>query len=125
MRGASRNGAPGPGSVSGLPVAAADCTSLFSRIFTQSPADQLPPPLCQVTVADISANSFQRLADHPEIEKKHVDLTVADKISSLIESFDLVIGAVPGSMGFQTLKTIISSKKNVVDISFFPEDPQA
>jgi saccharopine dehydrogenase-like NADP-dependent oxidoreductase len=30
---------------------------------------------------------------------------------------------VPGFMGFQTLKAVIEAKKNVVDISFFPEDP--
>lgn len=36
--------------------------------------------------------------------------------------FDLVIGAVPGFMGFKTLKTVIEAGKNIVDISFMPED---
>ena len=36
--------------------------------------------------------------------------------------YDLIISAVPGFMGFETLKTIIETKKNVVDISFFPEN---
>jgi lysine 6-dehydrogenase len=34
-----------------------------------------------------------------------------------------VIGAVPGFLGFQTLKTVIECGKNIVDISFFAEDP--
>ena len=36
---------------------------------------------------------------------------------------DLVIGAVPGFMGFATLQAILEAGKNVVDISFFGEDP--
>ena len=35
---------------------------------------------------------------------------------------DLVVSAVPGFMGFECLKNLIDLKKNVVDISFFPED---
>jgi saccharopine dehydrogenase-like NADP-dependent oxidoreductase len=33
------------------------------------------------------------------------------------------VGAVPGFMGYQTLKTVIETGKNVVDISFFNEEP--
>jgi len=40
-----------------------------------------------------------------------------------IEGFDLVIGAVPGFMGFNTVKHVIQAGKNMVDISFFPQDP--
>ena len=36
--------------------------------------------------------------------------------------FDGVICAVIGVLGFQTLKTIIETGKDVVDISFFPEN---
>jgi saccharopine dehydrogenase-like NADP-dependent oxidoreductase len=41
----------------------------------------------------------------------------------LISDYDLVIGAVPGFMGYKTLETVIKAGKNIVDISFFPEDP--
>ncbi len=34
-----------------------------------------------------------------------------------------MLSAVPGFMGFQTLKTIITAGKNVVDIAFFSENP--
>lgn len=41
----------------------------------------------------------------------------------LLEPFDIAVGcAVPGFMGYETLKTIIECGKNCVDISFFPED---
>jgi saccharopine dehydrogenase-like NADP-dependent oxidoreductase len=39
-----------------------------------------------------------------------------------LRPFDLVVTAVPGFMGFDTLKTVIDCGKDVVDISFFSED---
>ena len=47
------------------------------------------------------------------------DLSAYD---NFLKSFDLVVTAVPGFMGFDTLKAVIECGKNVVDISFFPED---
>jgi len=51
------------------------------------------------------------------------DLRGAGRIHSSIRDCDLVISAVPGFMGFKTLKEIIECGKNVVDIAFFREDP--
>ena len=51
------------------------------------------------------------------------DLSDLGQLASLIKSFDLVVGAVPGFMGLQTARTVIEAGKNMVDISFFPEDP--
>ena len=53
----------------------------------------------------------------------HADLSNSSTIERLIKDYDLVVGAVPGFMGYQTLETIIKAGKNCVDISFFPEDP--
>ncbi len=51
-------------------------------------------------------------------------LNVSDHaaLQKTLQPFDLVICAVPGFLGFETLKQIIEAGKNVVDISFFPED---
>jgi len=51
------------------------------------------------------------------------DLSSDTEIKKIIKDYDLVIGALPGFMGFNTLQLIIEAGKNVVDISFFPEDP--
>jgi saccharopine dehydrogenase-like NADP-dependent oxidoreductase len=53
-----------------------------------------------------------------------VTLDVTDKrtLQKTIKQFDLVICAVPGFLGFETLKSIIEAEKNVIDISFFPEN---
>jgi saccharopine dehydrogenase-like NADP-dependent oxidoreductase len=51
------------------------------------------------------------------------DASNALELTNLITDFDLVVGAVPGFMGYQVCETVIKSGKNMVDISFFPEDP--
>ena len=64
-----------------------------------------------------------------ELKKKHniltinIDLSKSENVKSVIKDSDIVINAVPGFMGFKTLKSIIEAKKDVVDIAFFPEDP--
>lgn len=63
-------------------------------------------------------------ARHP-LETRGADLSRADAVADACGDADLVIGAVPGFMGFRTLQTVIEAGKNVVDISFFPEDPFA
>ena len=51
-------------------------------------------------------------------------LDVRDKIElqENIRKHDLVINAVPGFLGFDTLKSIIEAGMNVIDIAFFPEN---
>lgn len=51
------------------------------------------------------------------------DFSDKNFLTATIATADMVIGAVPGFLGFQTIKTVIEAGKNVVDISFFPEDP--
>lgn len=75
----------------------------------------------EVYSADISEANLQMLSSF-NITRLQADLSKKDAIRELIADKDLVIGAVPGFMGFETLKTCIESNKNVCDISFFPED---
>ena len=58
-----------------------------------------------------------------KIETYQADLSVVGNITSVIKDCDLVISAVPGYMGYETLKTVIELGKDVVDIAFFPENP--
>ncbi|MFN0274328.1 MAG: saccharopine dehydrogenase family protein [Chitinophagales bacterium] len=75
----------------------------------------------EVYAADISQENLQRLAQHG-VQTIQADLGDKEKVKEIIFDKDLVIGAVPGFMGFETLKTIIECGKNCSDISFFPED---
>jgi len=75
-----------------------------------------------VTSVDLSENALNGLKKYP-IKTISSDLSKKNNIRDLIADQDIVVNAVPGFMGFETLKTIIESKKNVVDIAFFSEDP--
>jgi lysine 6-dehydrogenase len=75
-----------------------------------------------VTSADFSEEALGSLAQH-NIKTQKLDFSNLKVLSQTIQPFDLVIGAVPGFMGFNTVKTVIEAGKNMVDISFFPEDP--
>lgn len=75
-----------------------------------------------VKVADISDDNLRLLSEEHGMAVQRTDLRDAASLRSLLADCDLVVGAVPGFMGYQTLKTVIESGRNVVDISFFPED---
>jgi saccharopine dehydrogenase-like NADP-dependent oxidoreductase len=75
-----------------------------------------------VTSIDSDSSRLKPLVDK-KISTIIADLSSQAEIKRVVKDFDLVIGALPGFMGFNTLKSIIESGKNVVDISFFPEDP--
>jgi len=76
----------------------------------------------EVVSVDFSESALSRLAQY-NIKTVQTDLSVAENITEVVADCDLVISAVPGFMGYETLETIINARKNVVDIAFFPEDP--
>jgi saccharopine dehydrogenase-like NADP-dependent oxidoreductase len=76
----------------------------------------------EVTSADISPDALQSLSSRFPVNTRITDLGNAAEVSAAIRDADLVVTAVPGHMGFNTLKTVIENKKDVVDISFFAED---
>ncbi|MCM2301583.1 MAG: saccharopine dehydrogenase NADP-binding domain-containing protein [Flavobacteriaceae bacterium] len=77
----------------------------------------------KVTVTDFNQKTLNILKQkHSVIETILLDVNNLELLTKTITPFDLVICAVPGFLGFKTLETIIKSKKNVVDISFFPEN---
>lgn len=76
----------------------------------------------EVTSVDLNEKALKPLSPFG-IHTIHADLSHTATIERLIKDYDLVVGAVPGFLGYQTLETVIRSQKNVVDISFFPENP--
>jgi saccharopine dehydrogenase-like NADP-dependent oxidoreductase len=75
----------------------------------------------QVTAADLRTDSFNRLAESG-IKTIQEDLSNPEKLARQVYGYDLVIGALPGDLGYQTLETVIRQGKNIIDISFMPED---
>lgn len=74
-----------------------------------------------VTSVDLDEGNLFLLAQYG-INTIAADLSDAKNICALIKNADIVVGAVPGFMGYKTVETVINEGKNIVDISFFPED---
>lgn len=74
-----------------------------------------------VTSIDINDKNLRKLNKYG-IDTILYNLNLTKGYNKILKPFDLVVSAVPGFMGYKTLEAIISAGKNVVDISFFPED---
>ncbi|RLD25709.1 MAG: saccharopine dehydrogenase [Bacteroidetes bacterium] len=77
----------------------------------------------KVTLTDLNQNVLEKVKKKCEnLIISQLDVTNKEHLQSNINQHDLVICAVPGFLGFETLKAIIEAEVNVVDISFFPEN---
>ncbi len=76
----------------------------------------------KVSVADISTEALKKFDNFQNISTIKQDLSRPEELKKLVSTFDMIVNALPGFIGFETLKSIIEAQKNVVDISFFPED---
>ncbi|MHA1932783.1 MAG: saccharopine dehydrogenase family protein [Promethearchaeota archaeon] len=74
-----------------------------------------------VTVADVNQAFLDKLKSQ-NIHVINADLSDSQTLKSTVMDYDIVVGTLPGIMGFKTLKSIIEAGKNVVDVAFFPED---
>ena len=75
----------------------------------------------EVTSLDVNEAALARLAKHG-IKTRQLDIGDAQALTAYVQPFALMVSAVPGFMGYQTLKTLLEAGKQVADISFFPED---
>ena len=76
-----------------------------------------------VTLTDINADVLKKVQQKAgTLSVLALDVTNKSALQNSIRPFDLVICAVPGFLGFKTMEYILEAKKNVVDISFFPEN---
>jgi len=76
----------------------------------------------QVTVADIDEKKLDELTKETDIRGIKADLSSSEAIRKVVADQDIVIGAVPGFLGFNMLRSVIEAGKDVVDISFMAED---
>lgn len=76
-----------------------------------------------VTVADIDRNALHRLKGIKRLTPVDADLRAAEMVRRLAAAHDFVVGAVPGPMGYGTVRSVIESGTDIADISFFEEDP--
>ncbi len=75
----------------------------------------------ETTAVDLNTDAFKRLGEHG-ITTRQADLSIPGEVGDQVADFDLVIGTLPGFLGFRVLQEVIQAGKNMVDLSFMPED---
>ncbi|HRP61852.1 MAG TPA: saccharopine dehydrogenase C-terminal domain-containing protein [Phycisphaerales bacterium] len=78
----------------------------------------------RTTLADRSPAALKKAAERlgAGVSTLEADLSDARAVMKLVEPFDIVLGALPSAIGFQTLRTVIEAGKPYCDISFMPEN---
>jgi lysine 6-dehydrogenase len=77
----------------------------------------------KVTLTDICQEVLNKAKQKcDDLTILQLDATNKKELQRTIKQHDLVINAVPGFLGFETLKAIIEADMNVIDIAFFPEN---
>lgn len=76
----------------------------------------------EVTIADVDPESLNRFASVGSAQTVSRDLSDPAVVRDLARDHDLVVGALPGGLGYRALAAVIEAGTNCADISFFPED---
>jgi lysine 6-dehydrogenase len=76
-----------------------------------------------IIAVDINQENLKTLNADYGIEVKHADISDVKTLNKIIADSDLIIGSVPSHIGFEIVKNVIRAGKNIIDISFFAEDP--
>lgn len=74
-----------------------------------------------VLAVDLDPVALQRMTESGA-DGVVADLSDPETVSKAVRDADLVVGAVPGFMGYRTVERVLHEGKPIVDISMFPED---
>jgi lysine 6-dehydrogenase len=74
-----------------------------------------------ITVVDLDPQAMERLEEFG-VQTVLSDLSARDHVTEAVADADLVVGCVPGFMGYQTAEAVLEAGKPMVDISFLEED---
>ncbi|HZY93493.1 MAG TPA: saccharopine dehydrogenase C-terminal domain-containing protein [Candidatus Bathyarchaeia archaeon] len=84
----------------------------------------LSPEVDSVTSADANrGNLKQAKRSNSKIRTLVLDISQKKRVDAALRNVDLVCGALPGRLGFQLMKRAANVGRNLVDISYTPENP--
>ncbi|MEM1796218.1 MAG: saccharopine dehydrogenase C-terminal domain-containing protein [Zestosphaera sp.] len=75
----------------------------------------------EVLVVDRDESKLKRVEEFASVLK--LDLSRTEVLDDIFRSFDVVVNALPGFLGFKILKKALVVGRDLVDVSFMPEDP--
>jgi lysine 6-dehydrogenase len=76
----------------------------------------------RVDVADMRGEALDRLEGRADVGRLKVAVGDGAALRRLVGAYDLVVGALPSVIGFEALRTVVDAGRDVVDISFMPEN---
>ena len=77
----------------------------------------------RVDVADVRPEALERVAGRARsLGTVRAELSDPEAVKRLVGAYDLVVGALPSVIGFRTLRAVIEAGRDLVDISFMPEN---
>ena len=85
--------------------------------------DLCKDPSYEVISVDVNREALEHLANEFPVQIRVEDLSTTEGVTRAVEDADMVIGSVPYSIGYAMLENVIRAGKNIVDISYFSEDP--
>jgi len=78
-----------------------------------------------VSLVDRDREALTAAAAAAPVAIRSGDLSQPGAVGKVVDDADVVVGALPGHLGYRALEQIIAAGKPVVDISFFGEDARA
>ncbi|MEF8874367.1 MAG: saccharopine dehydrogenase C-terminal domain-containing protein [Candidatus Thermoplasmatota archaeon] len=80
----------------------------------------------RITMADADGEALEKIEkDHrfPVQDAMKMDAGKHGELKELIAKYDIVVGALPGDLGYQSVKAAAEAGTDMIDVSFMPEDP--
>jgi saccharopine dehydrogenase-like NADP-dependent oxidoreductase len=74
-----------------------------------------------LSIADTDYEKLRLFEEYNDIYK--LDVSDKDKLTNITRGFEWVVTSLPGYIAYDTVKTLINMGKNIIDVSFYPEDP--
>jgi saccharopine dehydrogenase-like NADP-dependent oxidoreductase len=77
----------------------------------------------EISIGDIDIKKAKKLSEKIGADSIKFDTSNFQKMVKQLSKYDLVLGALPGDYGFPALKATVEAGKNIVDVSYTPQDP--
>ena len=76
-----------------------------------------------VIVADAQPKNLKNVRGFEKIKTRRLDISQRKALLDTMRRVDLICGALPGRLGFQLMAYAVEANRDIVDISYTPENP--